>query len=145
VKAGKRVALIERAGGGGHLHQLWLHADQTMVASAQRAWQARHATELGIHVGTVRVNMEEVRARKRKIVEQFRASNEKQLCQRPAGAGAGEARFVGAKEIVVALKAGGERRLAAETIVINTGYHPTVPKIQGAGRRAGTAFPFWTT
>ena len=38
-----------------------------------------------------------------------------------------------AKEIAVALKAGGERRLTAETIVINTGDHPTVPKLEGLG------------
>src|SRR6201995_6149619 len=103
---------------------------------AQRAWQARHAAELGVHVGTVRVNMEEVRARKRKIVEQFRTSNEKRFASGQPELVRGEARFVeakktAAKEIVVELKDGGERRLAAETIVINTGDHPTVPKIQG--------------
>jgi pyruvate/2-oxoglutarate dehydrogenase complex dihydrolipoamide dehydrogenase (E3) component len=75
--------------------------------------------------------MEEVRARKRKIVEQFRTSNEKRFASGQPELVRGEARFVAAKEIVVALKAGGERRLAAETIVIDTGDHPTVPKIPG--------------
>ena len=136
VKAGKRVALIERAEVAGTCINYGCTPTKTMVASAQRAWQARHAAELGVHVGTVRVNMEEVRARKRKIVEQFRTSNEKRFASGQPELVRGEARFVeaketAAKEIVVALKAGGERRLAAETIVINTGDHPTVPKIQG--------------
>jgi pyruvate/2-oxoglutarate dehydrogenase complex dihydrolipoamide dehydrogenase (E3) component len=104
---------------------------KTMVASAQRAWQARHAGELGIEVGPVRVNLEQVRARKRKIVEQFRRSNEQRFSSGQPELVRGEARFVSPKEIVVALKAGGERRMTAETIVINTGDHPTVPKIEG--------------
>ena len=65
--------------------------------------------ELGIEVGAVRVNMEQVRARKRKIVEQFRTSSEKRFASGQPELVRGEARFVAPKEIVVALKAGGER------------------------------------
>src|ERR1700761_1508477 len=131
VKAGKRVALIERAEVAGTCINYGCTPTKTMVASAQRAWQARHAPELGIEVGTVRVNLEQVRARKRKIVEQFRASNEKRFAGGQPELVRGEARFVSSKEIVVALKTGGERRMAAETIVIDTGGQPTVPKIAG--------------
>jgi pyruvate/2-oxoglutarate dehydrogenase complex dihydrolipoamide dehydrogenase (E3) component len=131
VKAGKRVALIERAEVAGTCINYGCTPTKTMVASAQRAWQARHAAELGIDLGTVRVNLEQVRARKRQIVEQFRRSSERRFASGQPELVRGEARFVSAKEIVVALKGGGERRLAAETIVINTGDHPTVPKLEG--------------
>jgi pyruvate/2-oxoglutarate dehydrogenase complex dihydrolipoamide dehydrogenase (E3) component len=131
VKSGKRVALIERAEVAGTCINYGCTPTKTMVASAQRAWQARHAAELGIEVGSVRVNMEQVRARKRKIVEQFRRSNEQRFSSGQPELVRGEARFVSPKEIVVALKGGGERRMTAETIVINTGDHPTVPKIEG--------------
>jgi len=131
VKAGKRVALIERAEVAGTCINYGCTPTKTMVASAQRAWQVRHAGELGIEVDAMRVNMEQVRARKRKIVEQFRTSSEKRFASGQPELVRGEARFAGPKEIVVALKAGGERRLAAETIVINTGDSPTVPKIAG--------------
>ena len=131
VKAGKRVALIERAEVAGTCINYGCTPTKTMVASAQRAWQTRHAAELGIEVGSVRVNMEQVRARKRKIVEQFRRSNEQRFSSGQPELVRGEARFVSPKEIVVALKGGGERRMTAETIVINTGDHPTVPKIEG--------------
>jgi pyruvate/2-oxoglutarate dehydrogenase complex dihydrolipoamide dehydrogenase (E3) component len=131
VKAGRRVAVIERAEVAGTCINYGCTPTKTMVASAQRAWQARHARELGIDVGAVRVNMEQVRARKRKIVEQFRTSNEKRFANGQPELVRGEARFVTPKEIVVALKVGGERRMAADTIVINTGDSPTVPKIAG--------------
>jgi pyruvate/2-oxoglutarate dehydrogenase complex dihydrolipoamide dehydrogenase (E3) component len=134
VKAGRRVALIERAEVAGTCINYGCTPTKTMVASAQRAWQARHAAELGVEIGTVRVNLEQVRARKRKIVEQFRASNERRFASGQPELVRGEARFVAPKEIAVALKAGGERRLAAETIVINTGDSPTVPKIAGLDR-----------
>jgi pyruvate/2-oxoglutarate dehydrogenase complex dihydrolipoamide dehydrogenase (E3) component len=131
VKAGKRVALIERAEVAGTCINYGCTPTKTMVASAQRAWQVRHAGELGIEVDAMRVNIEQVRARKRRVVEQFRTSSEKRFASGQPELVRGEARFVGQKEIAVALKSGGERRLAAETIVINTGDSPTVPKIAG--------------
>jgi pyruvate/2-oxoglutarate dehydrogenase complex dihydrolipoamide dehydrogenase (E3) component len=131
VKAGRRVALIERAEVAGTCINYGCTPTKTMVASAQRAWQARHARELGVEVGAVRVNMEQVRARKRKIVEQFRTSNEKRFTSGQPELVRGEASFVTPKEVVVALKVGGERRMTADTIVINTGDSPTVPKIAG--------------
>jgi pyruvate/2-oxoglutarate dehydrogenase complex dihydrolipoamide dehydrogenase (E3) component len=131
VKAGKRVALIERAEVAGTCINYGCTPTKTMVASAQRAWQARHTAELGIELGAVRVNLEQVRARKRKIVEQFRRSNEERFASGQPELVRGEARFVAPKEIAVALKSGGERRMTAETIVINTGDHPTVPKLEG--------------
>ena len=131
VKAGRRVALIERGEVAGTCINYGCTPTKTMVASAQRAWQARHARELGVDVGAVRVNMEQVRARKRKIVEQFRTSNEKRFTSGQPELVRGEASFVTPKEVVVALKVGGERRMTADTIVINTGDSPTVPKIAG--------------
>ena len=131
VKAGKRVALIECAEVAGTCINYGCTPTKTMVASAQRAWQAHHAAELGIELGAVRVNLEQVRARKRKIVEQFRRSNEARFASGQPELVRGEARFVAPKEIAVALKSGGERRMTAETIVINTGDHPTVPKLEG--------------
>jgi pyruvate/2-oxoglutarate dehydrogenase complex dihydrolipoamide dehydrogenase (E3) component len=134
VKAGRRVALVERAEVAGTCINYGCTPTKTMVASAQRAWQAAGAAELGIEIGSIRVNMEQVRARKRKIVEQFRTSSEKRFASGQPELVRGVARFVGAKEIAVALKDGGERRLAAETIVIDTGGTPTIPKIAGLDR-----------
>jgi pyruvate/2-oxoglutarate dehydrogenase complex dihydrolipoamide dehydrogenase (E3) component len=131
VKAGRRVALVERAEVAGTCINYGCTPTKAMVASAQRSWQVRHAAEFGIEVGSVHVNLEEIRARKRKIVEQFRTSSEKRFAGGQPELVRGEARFVAPKEIAVALKRGGERRMAAETIVINTGGSPVVPAIDG--------------
>lgn len=131
VKAGKRVALIERAQVGGTCINYGCTPTKTMVASAQRAWQSRHAGELGIEVGSVRVNLEQVRARKRRIVEQFRAANESRFEGGQPELLRGAAYFTGPKEIAIALHSGGERLLTAETIVIDTGGIPSVPQTEG--------------
>ncbi len=131
VKAGKRVALIERAYAGGTCINYGCTPTKTMVASAQRAWQARHAGGLGIEIGSVRVNLEQVRARKRRIVEQFRASNEKRFESGQPEFVRGVARFVAPKKIAVALNSGGERLFTADTIVIDTGGVPLTPDIEG--------------
>lgn len=131
VKAGRRVALIERAEVAGTCINYGCTPTKAMIASAQRAWQARHAGELGIETGPVHVHLDQVRARKRRIVERFRTSSEKRFANGQPELIRGEARFVGPKEIMVVLKAGGERRLTAATIVIDTGGSPIVPSIEG--------------
>ncbi|HEX6773670.1 MAG TPA: mercuric reductase [Acidobacteriaceae bacterium] len=131
VKAGKRVALIERSQVGGTCINYGCTPTKTMVASAQRAWQARHAGELGIEVGPVRVNLKQIRERKRRIVEQFRAANEKRFASGQPELVRGVARFVAPKKIAVALNSGGERLFTADTIVIDTGGVPSIPDIPG--------------
>lgn len=131
VKTGKRVVLIERAYVGGTCINYGCTPTKTMVASAQRVWQAQHAAELGIEVGSIRVNLQQVRARKRRIVEQFRASNEKRFQSGHPELVHGIARFVALKEVEVALHSGGTRRFTAETIVIDTGDTPSIPDVEG--------------
>jgi pyruvate/2-oxoglutarate dehydrogenase complex dihydrolipoamide dehydrogenase (E3) component len=129
--AGKRVALVERAFVSGTCINYGCTPTKTMVASAQRAYQARTADALGVHTGEVWVEMTEVRARKRRIVEDFRARGEKRFEKGNPELIRGEASFTGPKELVVALKSGGERRLRAPLIVIDTGTTPRVPDLPG--------------
>jgi pyruvate/2-oxoglutarate dehydrogenase complex dihydrolipoamide dehydrogenase (E3) component len=131
AEAGKRVALVERAYVSGTCINYGCTPTKTMVASAQRAYLARTAPELGVHTGEVRVDMVEVRARKRRIVEDFRARGEKRFAKGNPELIRGDASFIGPKEILVALTAGGERRLRAEMIVIDTGTSPLVPDVPG--------------
>lgn len=134
--AGKRVALVERAFVSGTCINYGCTPTKTMVASAQRAYQARTADALGVHTGEVRVAMIEVRARKRRIVEEFRAGGEKRFEKGNPELIRGEAQFTGPKEILVALKGGGERRLRAPMIVIDTGTTPRVPELPGLSETA---------
>ena len=131
AEAGRRVALVERAFVSGTCINYGCTPTKTMVASALRAYQARTAPELGVHTGEVRVDMLEVRARKRRIVEDFRARGEKRFVKGNPELIRGDASFIGPEKIRVALNAGGERRLRAEMIVIDTGTSPVVPDVPG--------------
>ncbi len=102
------------------------------MASAEVAYLARRAADFGVHVGDVRVNMVEVRERKRKMVESF-ASESVQSLKEQKGLDLifGLARFSDAKTLSVSTADGSERLLTAPTIVLNVGARPTVPKIEG--------------
>ncbi len=129
---GKRVAMVERAAVGGTCGNYGCTPTKTMVASADTAHQARRAAEFGVHVGGVSVNMAEVRERKRSMVKTWREGSEKSLAKAEhVELIRGEGSFVSAKEVRVLLNAGGERRLSAELVVIDTGLSPVVPPIDG--------------
>src|SRR5438067_7049862 len=72
--AGWKTALIERAFVGGTCINYGCTPTKTMFNSARVAYLARRAADYGIHHGNVTVNMKEVRARKQRIVEEFRES-----------------------------------------------------------------------
>jgi pyruvate/2-oxoglutarate dehydrogenase complex dihydrolipoamide dehydrogenase (E3) component len=77
--------------------------------------------------------MAKVRGRRDTIVNQFRGGGESRLA---AAAGVdvlmGTARFVGVKEVAVALREGGEVvRCKAEWVFLNVGERPVVPEIEG--------------
>lgn len=132
AQAGKRVALIERAHIGGTCVNEGCTPTKTMVASARVAYLARRAADYGVETSGVSVDMLKVRARKDGIVARSRDGNQRSLeAQENLDLIWGEARFSGPKTLEVALNAGGSRTLSAETIVINTGERPALPKLDG--------------
>jgi len=128
AKAGKQVLLVERAQRGGTCINYGCTPTKTMVASARAAHVARTSARLGVHAGEVRVDLAAVVARKDAVVQRWRDGVRRRLDD--AGDHlrvlAGAARFVGEREIDVA----GERH-RADTIIINTGGRPTVPRLPG--------------
>ena len=129
---GKRVAMVERAAVGGTCGNYGCTPTKTMVASAEVAYMARRAADYGVHVGSVSVNMTEVRERKRAMVKTWREGSEKRLAKAEhVELIRGEGSFVSSKQVRVKLNGGGERLLAAELIVIDTGLSPAVPPIEG--------------
>ena len=127
---GKQVAVIERAAVGGTCVNYGCTPTKTMIASAEVAHLARRAKEFGVHVGEVSVDMPAVVARKRGIVDTSRKGNEKQFAK-GIDLFRGEGVFTGPKKVHVQLNECGERDLTADTIVIDTGLSPAVPKIDG--------------
>jgi len=132
-QAGWKTALIERAYIGGTCINYGCTPTKTMFNSARVAYLARRATDFGVHHGEVTVNMREVRARKQRVVEEFRESGLKGIKQtQNLDLITGNARFIGPHEIEVQLNDGGAiRSLTAEKIFINTGGRPARPKLPG--------------
>ncbi|MBA2449852.1 MAG: mercuric reductase [Chloroflexi bacterium] len=135
--AGRRTALIEREHVGGACINVGCTPTKTMVASARAAYLARRSDDYGVQTGPVSVDMAVVRRRKRDIVERFRGHSQQQI-EETDGLDLlmGEASFTGPKSLDVRLQDGATLRLAAETIVINTGARPVDPPVEGLDRVA---------
>ena len=129
---GKRTAMIERAAVGGTCVNYGCTPTKTMVASAEVAQVARRASEYGVNVGQVSVDMLAIRKRKRGMVEAWRERRERGLRQTGlVDLIYGEGSFIGHKQLQVRLREGGERMLTADLIVIDTGLRATAPPIPG--------------
>jgi pyruvate/2-oxoglutarate dehydrogenase complex dihydrolipoamide dehydrogenase (E3) component len=131
-RAGWKTAIVEREHVGGTCVNVGCTPTKTMVASARVAYLARRGGDYGLRVRGVEVDLGEVRARKQRIVEQFRGGGQRALESVPAvDLVFGEAGFVDARTVRVRLNAGGERLLGADRIVVNVGGRPAVPVIPG--------------
>ncbi|MCI0681995.1 MAG: FAD-dependent oxidoreductase, partial [Gemmataceae bacterium] len=132
AKAGYSTALVERLHIGGTCVNVGCTPTKTMVASARVAYLARRAADYGVEAGPVRVDLARVRRRKQAIVESFRSGSQSRLEKTPnVTLLFGEARFIGAKAVEVALNDGGTRRLTADKVFINTGARPAAPALPG--------------
>lgn len=131
ARAGRKVALIERAHVGGTCINVGCTPTKTMVASARVAHLARRAEEFGIRVGAVGVDLSRVRERKQRVVESFRAGSTRSLDRAGVEVIQGSARFVAQHSLEVTMIDGERRELSAETIVLDTGTRPLVPRIAG--------------
>ncbi|MGA3065381.1 MAG: mercuric reductase [Tepidisphaeraceae bacterium] len=132
AKAGRKTILVESQHVGGTCINVGCTPTKTMVASARIAYLARRAADYGIHCGSVSVDMGQIRARKQKVVDDFRSGDERRLQKaKSLELIYGQARFTGPKVVEVKLNAGGTRTLTAGTIFINTGARPGRPAIDG--------------
>lgn len=132
ARAGWRTAIVERGRVGGTCVVCGCTPTKTMIASARVAHMARRAAGYGVVVGDVSVDLEAVRERKRTIVDQWSAGNQAGL-ERHDNLELifGEASFAGPRDVQVALRDGGVRRLSGDRIFINAGARPAVPSIPG--------------
>lgn len=134
AQAGRTVAIVERAFVGGTCINTGCTPTKTMIASAKVAYLARRAADYGVHTGngSITIDQQRVRQRKRDIVESFRAGSEKRI----TGAERvqllhGEAHFTDPHTIDVAMQDGTTRQLRADLIFINTGARSSRPDLPG--------------
>jgi len=132
ANAGRHTALIERTHVGGTCVNTGCTPTKTLIASARVAYLARRGADYGVHTGPVQVDLAQVRARKREVVEQFRGGslrgiqNTERLTLYH-----GEASFESSTGILVRLNEGGQKQLQAGQIFINTGARASDLRIEG--------------
>ncbi len=133
---GWKVALVESKHVGGTCINEGCTPTKTMVASARVAHLARRGNDYGVQTGSVSVDVEKVRQRKRDIVDSFRTGSRNRI-ENAEGVDLlmGLARFKGPKTIEVTLNDSDKTlTLTAEKIFINTGQSPRVPDLPGLDR-----------
>jgi pyruvate/2-oxoglutarate dehydrogenase complex dihydrolipoamide dehydrogenase (E3) component len=132
AKAGWKTALIERALVGGTCINYGCTPTKTIVASARVAYLSKRAADYGVHHDQVAVNLAEVRARKQKIVDDFRSGSERAI-ESTANLTLvrGQATFINSTTLEIRLNSGGTRTLSAPKIMINTGGRPANPSFPG--------------
>ena len=124
---GWTVALIEKAHLGGTCINTGCTPTKTMVASAQVAHYAHHASRWGVRTGEVSVDLPAIVARKNQIVQNFRAGHQRNVDRRPnLHLHRGHARFLDSHRLQV-----DDTILEGERIFINTGTRPAIPRIEG--------------
>jgi pyruvate/2-oxoglutarate dehydrogenase complex dihydrolipoamide dehydrogenase (E3) component len=128
AKAGRKVAIVERKLFGGTCVNTGCIPTKTLVASARTAAVARRAAEYGVVVdGSIRVDMQAVKARKDKISGASRTGLEKSLkSMQNCTVYEGHAQFTSPREIQI----NGEL-IGAERIFINVGGRAIVPDMPG--------------
>jgi len=135
AEAGMRTALVEREHVGGTCVNEGCTPTKTMVASARVAYLSRRGVDYGVQTGLIQVDMKRVRERKREIVNSFRGGSQKRIEQtKNLELIFGTASFSGRKSVVVRVKDGTERELAAEKIFINAGTRASRPALEGLGQ-----------
>ena len=104
-----------------------------MVGIARVAYLARRAADYGVKIGSLSIDQEVVRKRKRDIVDMFSAGSRRGMERLEHNTLImGEARFTGPRELEVTMNDGSATRtLGSEKIFINVGARPGIPPIPG--------------
>lgn len=141
ARAGRTTAMVERSSPGGTCLNTGCTPSKIMIASGRVAHVVNRAGEFGITVtesavrddsSKVAVDMARVRQRKRDIVTSWSGGMKKGLETAGVHVVMGQGRFVGPKEVEVALNEGGGREtLTADAVFISTGERPRRPSIPG--------------
>lgn len=132
ARAGQRTAMVERSALGGTCVNVGCTPTKTIISSGRVAYLTRRAADYGVKTSPVSINIEKVRDRKRKIVEQWNSGSVSGLEKAGVEVFMGEGKFVAEKKVSVQLNdSGGQVELTADTIFISAGERPVKPHITG--------------
>jgi pyruvate/2-oxoglutarate dehydrogenase complex dihydrolipoamide dehydrogenase (E3) component len=131
AKAGRRAAVVERELIGGSCPNVACMPSKNIIHSAKVAELIGRAHQFGITTGPAKIEMQGVRQRKRKMVDDMIAIHQERYRASGADLILGEGRFVGAKTVEVRLKEGGTRLLEGDQIFLNVGSRAAIPDVPG--------------
>lgn len=128
---GKRVAVVERRWVGGACPNIACLPSKNEIISARVAHMVKHAAEFGTSTGTVTIDVEKVRQRKREMVDGGVAFHKQMFDGSGNELIMGSGRFVAPKTIEVTLNDGGTRLLIGDQVIINVGTTASIPNVPG--------------
>jgi pyruvate/2-oxoglutarate dehydrogenase complex dihydrolipoamide dehydrogenase (E3) component len=131
ASAGLRTAVVERGLVGGSCPNIACLPTKNVVHSAKVADFVRHDRDFGSGTAPASIEMAEVRARKRRMVDGLLSMHLDKYKESGAELVFGEGSFVGPSTIEVRLKNGGVRTLHGDRVFLNLGTHAAIPDIPG--------------
>jgi pyruvate/2-oxoglutarate dehydrogenase complex dihydrolipoamide dehydrogenase (E3) component len=131
ARKGHRAVVIERKWIGGSCPNIACLPSKNIIHSAKVASLFFRSEEFGISKENVRINMSDVRDRKRKMVTGLVDMHLDIYKKTGTELVMGSGRFVGPKTIEVTLANGSTRTLHGKNVVINTGSRATVEHTPG--------------
>src|ERR1700761_2221852 len=131
ARAGHRTAVVERKLIGGSCPNTNCLPSKNEIWSAKVADLVHHADRFGSTASPAAVDMKQVLARKRAMVDHLIAMHVRLYKASGAELIMGHGRFTAPKTIEVQLNDGGTRVLTGNRIALNLGTHATIPDIPG--------------
>jgi len=131
AKSGKRIAVVERQWVGGSCPAVACLPSKNEIWSARVAHLVRNANRFGVKTGDVTIDVAEVLARKRGMIEREVSFHLRAYQSSGASLVMGRGYFVGPKTIEVQLNEGGTRSLSGDEIIVNVGSHAAMPAVPG--------------
>ena len=128
---GLRTVVVERRLVGGSCPNIACLPTKNVIHSAKVADFVRHDREFGSGTAPASVEIAEVRARKRRMVDGLVSMHMDKYKESGAELVFGEGSFVGPNTIKVRLRNGGIRTLQGDRVFLNLGTHATIPDLPG--------------
>src|SRR5215831_629065 len=131
AQKGQQAVVVERKYVGGSCPNIACLPSKNIIHSAKVASLFYRSEEFGVTKENVRINMNAVRERKRKMVHNLVDIHLENYRKSGAELVMGTGRFVAPKIIEVALNDGGKRTFRGKNVVIDTGTRATLELIPG--------------
>jgi len=131
AKQGMKTAVIERKYVGGSCPNIACLPSKNLIHSAKVASYFWRSWEFGITKDNCRIDMAQVRERKRKMVHELVDMHLANYKTSGAELIMGSGCFIGPRIIEVAVADGGKRVLRGENVIINTGSRATMENVSG--------------